>query len=146
MKGARYELDGHTGALDHTSGLLARETRWHWASAAGPRLGFNFVEGFNGPVENVVWLDGRIHPVGPVAFEFDRARTNLPWRIRSPDGAVDLTFTPEAERRQNKNLVLAVSRYVQPIGTFRGTLRLPGTAEVKVDDLAGVTEDHLARW
>ena len=42
-------------------------------------------------------------------------------------------------------LIVAKSRYVQPIGTFSGTLRLPG-GEVAVADLVGVTEDHAARW
>jgi hypothetical protein len=141
VKGARFDLDGHTAALDHTSGLMARETSWRWASAAGPRVGLNFVEDFNGPVENVVWLDGKIHPVGPVRFTFDKNATTKPWRLRSDDGAVDLTFTPESERRQHKNLGIAVSRYAQPIGTFKG--RLCGT---DVADLPGVTEDHFARW
>ena len=45
-----------------------------------------------------------------------------------------------------KNLIVAVSRYVQPIGTFSGVLRPDGRAEVRVDGLCGVTEDHVARW
>jgi len=59
--------------------------------------------------------------------------------------AVDLTFHPEGERRQDKDLIVAASRYVQPIGVFRGTLRCCD-AEIAVDDLPGVTEDHRARW
>src|SRR5947209_3771382 len=60
VDGETIFLDGGTGAFDHTSGLLARDTRWRWASAAGPSLGFNLVEGFNGPVENVAWIGGKI--------------------------------------------------------------------------------------
>jgi len=38
-------------------------------------------------------------------------------------------------------LVVARSRYVQPVGTFRGTV-----GGVRIEAMAGVTEDHLARW
>jgi hypothetical protein len=145
--GARFDLDGHTAALDHTSGLLARDTRWRWASGADPRLGLNLVQGFNGPVENAFWIDGELHPAGAAEFLFDAQRPGrAPWRIRTLDGKVDLTFTPEGERRQDKNLIVAVSRYVQPFGSFAGVFRPPGRPEVTVRDLPGVTEDHVARW
>jgi hypothetical protein len=143
--GVRFDLDGHTGAMDHTNGLLARTTTWRWASAARTDLALNLVQGFNGPVENVVWHGGGVHPVGAVDFVYDASSTLGTWRIRGRDGALDLTFRPEGERRQNKNLVVAASRYVQPIGVFSGTVRLPAGA-VEVADLVGVTEDHQARW
>jgi hypothetical protein len=139
--GTTFEFDGYGAALDHTSGLLARDTRWRWASAAGRGIGLNLVEGFNGPVENAVWVDGRIQPVGEAEFRFDAEDPLAPWSIRTPDGAVDLTFAPEGVRVENKNLVFAVSRYVQPIGTFTGT-----ACGVRVEGLPGVTEDHHARW
>jgi len=143
--GALFDLDGHTGALDHTLGLLARETRWRWASAQRRELGFNLSSGFMANVENVVWHRGRVHAVGPAEILFDTAATDGPWRVRTQDGAVDLTFRPEGERRQDQDLVVAASRYVQPFGTFHGTVRVDGY-EVEVRDLPGVTEDHTARW
>jgi len=142
----RWDLDGHTGAIDHTYGLLARDTTWRWVSAARADLGLNLVQGFNGPVENVVWHDGRIHPVGAAENRLRRTRP------RSGPGASAATmlpsispFRPEGERRQDKDLIIARSRYVQPVGVFSGTIRLPG-GELQVDDLVGVTEDHTARW
>jgi len=143
--GRRYDLDGHSGLVDHTHGLLARDTTWRWASASRADLAFNVVQGFNGPVENVIWHEGRIHPVGAVEMVYDATTPLGAWRLRSHDGALDLTFRPEGERRQNKDLIFAKSRYLQPIGSFAGTLRLPG-GEITVTDLAGVTEDHTARW
>jgi hypothetical protein len=143
--GVRFDLAGGAGALDHTSGLLARDTRWKWASASSDRVGLNLVMGFNGAVENAIWVDGELHPVGEADIAFEDSGAG-PWRVRTDDGRVDLTFHPEGQRRQDKNLLVAVSRYVQPIGTFTGVLRPPGRAEVKVDGLPGVTEDHVARW
>jgi len=145
-EGQRFELAGGIGALDHTHGLLARDTRWRWASATSPGLSLNLVEGFNGPVENVVWIGDDLVPVGPVTFEYDRQDTLRPWSIKSADGVLDLVFTPLGERREDKNLIIAQSWYVQPIGTFRGVVRLPDRLPLDVLDLVGVTEDHVARW
>lgn len=141
--GARFELDGGTAQLDHTNGLLARDTRWRWASGGDARLGLglNLVEGFNGPVENVVWADGRAIPVGDASFAFDAKAPLRPWTVRTAGGEVELVFTPEGARAEHKELVVAASRYVQPIGSFTGTL-----LGRRVERLPGVTEDHVARW
>ena len=144
--GASFALDGGFASLDHTHGLLARDTRWKWASATGARVGFNLVEGFNGPVENALWIDGALHSVGRAEMTFDAARPLEPWRIRTVDGAIDVTFHPEGARGEHKQLVVAMSRYVQPIGVFRGKVRAPGSTHTMDVELAGVTEDHVARW
>src|SRR5262249_44981197 len=150
-EGVTYSLDAHVGALDHTVGLLARDTRWKWVSAAAPGVAVNLVEGFNGPVENAVWLGGAIHPVGAAEILYDVRTPRSPSRLRTPPGSVDRLRTPggsrrprlppEGERSEDKNLVVAASKYVQPIGTFRGKLLTK-----EVDGLVGVTEDHAARW
>jgi hypothetical protein len=70
-----------------------------------------------------------------------------PWRIRSGDGAVDLTFAPEGQRAQDTNVLgLLTSRYVQPFGSFSGRIALPGLAPLELEKVPGVTEDHFARW
>jgi hypothetical protein len=144
--GVSFDLEGSFAAHDHTCGLLARDTRWRWAAASGATIGFNLVEGFNGPVENGVWLDGRLVKVGAAEFQFDPLATTKPWHVRTVDGIIDLEFLPEGERREDRNLMVAASRYVQPIGTFRGTIQPPDGPAVAVSDLLGVTEDHVAKW
>jgi hypothetical protein len=144
--GVRFDLAGSFAAFDHTCGLLARDTSWRWAAASGAKVGFNLVEGFNGEVENGVWLDGRLFKVGAAEFRYDPRATMAPWHIRTVDGILDLEFTPEGERREDKNLVIAASKYVQPVGTFRGTIKPPGGRARRVKGLLGVTEDHAAKW
>jgi Protein of unknown function (DUF2804) len=139
--GVSYTLDAHTGLIDHTSGYLARDTRWKWVSASSPELALNLTEGYTNGVENAVWHGGALHKVAAAEILYDLASPRSPWRIRTTCGAVDLTFAPEGERAENKNLLVAASRYVQPFGTFRG--RVLGD---DVDGLCGVTEDHAARW
>jgi Protein of unknown function (DUF2804) len=137
--GASWDLAGATGMMDHTRGILARETRWRWGMAARPGLAFNLVEGFNGPVENVAWLGERMVPLGAAHFAFDAGDPLAPWHVTGE--AFDLHFTPEGKRAEDKNLFVAASRYVQAIGRYSGRV-----AGVEVDDLVGVTEDHAARW
>jgi hypothetical protein len=138
---ADFRLDGCLGALDHTSGLLARETTWRWASGASASTAINLVEGFHEPFENALWRDGRVIAIGPVAFSRDATDPMATWRIRADDSSVDLVFVPEGVRSQDKNLGFATSRWIQPLGTYSGTVL--GTA---IGPLSGVLEDHVARW
>ncbi len=145
--GHRFALDSAWGAVDASNGLLARDTAWRWASAHGPGVGFNLQQGYFGHHENVLWLDGRPTPLGAAHFDFDAARPLSTWRVRTDDGLLDLVFTPEGARSADKNLGLAASRYVQPVGTFSGSVRAsPQALARRVDGLLGVTEDHRSRW
>jgi hypothetical protein len=74
-----------------------------------------------------------------VRFEFDPQAPLSAWRIRGD--AVDLTFKPEGLRAKTTDLKVILSRYIQPFGTFEGTIL--GAA---VSGVCGVTEDHSARW
>lgn len=134
-------LDGSLGALDHTSGLLARDTAWRWASGTSRDLAVNLVEGFQEPLENAFWCNGTITPLPPVVFIRESGDPLTPWRVSSRDGSVDIRFEAEGIRSHDKNLVIATSRWIQPIGTWTGTV-----AGVDVGALTGVLEDHVARW
>ncbi len=151
---ATYRMSDAFAVLDYTHGLLARETRWYWASgcgrlADGRMFGLNLVSGFNDGDElheNGLWLDGRLSRTGRATFEFDESNPRLPWRIRTADGAVDLRFTPEGLRAEDVDMKLVVSRYAQPIGSFSGKVRDPDGRTVQVEAVPGITEHHLARW
>jgi len=143
---ARFPVQGQLAGLDYTHGFLARETAWRWAFASGRAgshlVAFNFSEGFlRGEGENVVWVDGEPQAAGPVSFSFDAAEPLAEWRLRSADGRVDLVFRPEGYRAQTIDLKLIRSRYLQPFGTWSGTVN--GAA---IDGLPGVAEDHASLW
>jgi hypothetical protein len=138
----RFAVQGFPAGLDYTHGYLARETSWRWAFAMGRGIAFNFSEGFlEGEGENVVWLEGEPRPAGKIGFTFDGNAPMSQWRIKSEDGRVDLVFHPEGYRSQSIDLMLILSSYLQPFGTYSG--RIHG---VEVRDLPGVAEDHTARW
>ena len=147
LNGQRHVLQGATGSLDSSNGLLARETAWRWASAHDGRLGFNLQQGYFGDQENVLWLDGALLPLGAATFVFDPARPLAPWHIHTDDGLLDLRFRPEGARQARRDVWIAASDYIQPVGTFHGWVRAaPGGPTLPVEGLLGVTEDHRSRW
>ena len=145
-------LDGGAGGLDVTAGLLARETAWRWAFAtgrvAGRPFGLNLCEGFGvagaDPGENAGFL-GAPWRLPPVAFTVGGvAGPGAPWRIAGP--GLELAFRPAGAHREARNLVLVRTRFAQVAGTFEGHVPGPDGAPLRVDGLAGVVEDHWARW
>lgn len=147
VKERQFDLNGYSASLDYTNGLLARNTAWRWASAHSPDVGFNLQAGFNGANENVLWLHGKMILLGAAQFEFDPKRPMQSWRVFTDDGLLDLSFEPHGARRENKNLLVAASFYIQPIGVFSGQVRAHANdAPTMVCNLLGVTEDHRARW
>jgi hypothetical protein len=149
----RYDLSGGFGGFDYTHGLLARHTAWRWAFATGvaeggKRIGLNLTAGFNEGEqggENVLWVDGATAAVGPARFGFEAKSTQSPWRIVSEDNRVDLTFVPQGEHREERNLVVAKSYFVQVFGVFHGTVNA-GSGPIKVAGLPGVAEDQRITW
>jgi hypothetical protein len=145
--GRRLALDGGVASVDYSNGLLARETDWRWACGHSLALGFNLQAGYFGSNENALWLDGQVHALGPASFRFDAHDPMAPWQVETEDGLLALQFRAEGMRHEDKNLIVAASHYVQPIGTFSGWVRAHADAEkVRVSGLPGVTEDHRSRW
>lgn len=145
--GHRYDLNGGVASFDYSNGFLARSTEWRWASAHGLDIGFNLQAGYFGSSENALWLDGRLIGLSDAHFDFNPDDPRAPWHIRTDDGMLDLHFQPEGARREDKNLLIASSRYVQPIGTFSGWVKPAADAAPRlVHRLVGVTEDHHSRW
>lgn len=143
----RYRLDGGVASIDYSNGLLARETAWHWACAHDMQMGFNLQAGYFGANENALWLNGKLIALGAASFHADAGNPMAPWHIATDDGLLELQFEPEGVRQESKNLLLAASEYVQPIGTFRGMVRASTTSPpVAVASLIGVTEQHSSRW
>ena len=137
-------------AYDHTAGFLARHTVWRWAlgvgyDAAGERVAFNLVEGFVGEAECGAWLGDRLVALGEGRFELDLAKPMEPWRVTTTCGALDVLFTPSAIHAEDKDMLVVRSKFIQPIGSFEGTLRLDGVVR-KLSGLPGVTEHQDVLW
>jgi len=143
-------LDGALAAYDATHGLLARHTQWRWGFALGrdrqgAPFGLNLVEGFVGEAECAAFADGDVHPLPEARFSFDAERPLAPWTVTTRDGSVDLRFVPGAVVREERNLGLLRTRFVQPSGAWQGTVRLPHRT-VELDGVPGVAEDQDLLW
>ena len=151
--GKSYSLNGGVAGIDYTQGLLARQTAWRWAMAAGrlsdgTPVGFNLVEGFNdaqGTSENALWVGNRLVPLGPARFEYTPSDPLEAWRVVTLDGSVDLSFKPIWVHREERDLKWAKSKFIQPLGHFSGVFQLDGHS-VRVEKLPGVTEDQDVLW
>jgi len=142
-----FNLQTGTGSYDHSNGFLARETGWRWATAHAQDLGFNLQAGYFGSNENALWLDGKLIALAAAQFDFDASQAMADWHIHTDDGLLDLYFRPEGFRAENKNLLIASSRYLQPIGVFSGWVRASvDSPKRQIEKLVGVTEDHFSKW
>lgn len=145
--GQRWFLNDAIGCLDSSNGWLARETAWRWACAQGAEVGFNLQDGYFGDNENALWIGQQLIPLAKARFEFDAQHPMKPWRVSTSDGLLDLEFSPEGARQQDRNLIIAASHYIQPVGTFSGWVKATASAEpIRVTRLVGVTEDHRSVW
>lgn len=149
--GARSEIDSSRsyGLIDIHKGYYPHIMRWHWVCAGlqtpqgpwGINLTDNQVEDQAAYNENCLWRPGGIDYLPPVRFEVPEARAPMtPWKIRSADGSVDLTFTPVAERRLERNLIVVANRYRSPYGTLHGTIRTADGIRT-ISDYFGMCED-----
>jgi hypothetical protein len=151
IDGRRFSLEGGFGGIDHSHGYVPRRAAWKWAFAqgrarGGERVGLNLVEGFVGEPECAVWIDDELHPVGEGRISFDEARPLDAWQVRSADGAVDLRFEPGAMHAEHRDLLLVSSSYVQPVGSFSGSIEIPGRGKIEVERVLGVVEDQHVLW
>ncbi|HEX4856061.1 MAG TPA: DUF2804 domain-containing protein [Limnobacter sp.] len=140
---------------DWTAGFLRRETFWNWACASGrasedqPLISVNLARGVNetSAHENTIWVDGALHELPLVLFEYDRDDVRKPWRVYSQCGAVDLQFRPEGSYSDHRQAWVLASRFNQCLGKFSGVVRLPSNGtEYRLDGLKGWCEDHYAKW
>lgn len=137
------------GSVDFTLGYPPRHTLWNWASMYGhtddgQTVAVNLVGQFMNGQENGLWIGGKLSPLPQATFEYDPVNPLAPWRIRTLDGTVDLTFEAEGQRRQNLNVGAMASVFSQPFGRFTGMIR-HGGQELEVTGL-GVVEEHTAVW
>jgi Protein of unknown function (DUF2804) len=150
-RGKHYSLDGGLGGVDFTFGFLARRTTWRWAFALGrartaERVSLNLVQGFVGPAECAVWVDGEVYPVSAGVVTFDEGNVLAPWQVRTEGGEVDLRFEPGAVHTEEHDYRVVASRFLQPVGSFSGTIHLPGRAPLELYRVLGVVEDQAVTW
>lgn len=142
------------GNLDWGRGVWAYKSYWVWASASGflpegHTIGLNLGYGFGGPdapSEYAIILDGKIHKLNQVDFDFDSNHYTRPWKMTSPDGRLDLVFTPNLERVARTDFKWIYTEVHQMFGVYRGHFTTQDGREIAIEGLKGFAEEHHARW
>ncbi len=149
-----FKPDTSLGNLDWGRGIWDYRSFWVWASASGflpdgRTLGLNLGFGFgdtSAATENALILDGRIHKLGQVDFQYSSKNFKQPWRMTSGDGRLQLEFAPVLERVAKTDLLLIASEVHQMFGHYQGTVVTDDGETIPMDGLIGWAEEHHARW
>ena len=149
LKGNEYNLEGNYAVLDFTLGFPPRNTRWNWASATGKTVtgasvGINLVAHFNSDLENVLFFNEQLIPLGKTIFNYTSPADKSIWHITTEDAIIDMHFTPSGARKDHINVGFLKHQFIQPFGKFEGTLLIN---KEKISFTAfGVTEEHHSVW
>ncbi len=146
--------DESLGSLDWGRGVWEYQSFWNWASASGylpegHTIGLNLGQGFGDlsrATENCVILDGRVHKLDQVSFDYQSGEYMRPWHFGDNEGRLDLTFTPFRERVARTALGVINSEVHQMFGRYAGHVRLDSGRALELRDLIGFAEEHRARW
>ena len=91
-------------------------------------------------------VDGKIHKLGRVFFDYVSGDYQKPWRFRDSSERIDLSFTPFTERLAQTDLKLIYSEVHQMFGKYSGRVISDDGEEIIIKDLIGFAEEHQARW
>lgn len=150
------QLLPHTsaGSLDWGRGVWEYKSFWNWASASGflpdgRTLGLNLGCGFgdtSAATENCLMVDGCIHKLDQVRFDYTAEDYHQPWKFTDSQGRLALTFIPFKERVAHTNLGIIFSEVHQMFGRYSGRVIGDDGEMIAVEGLVGFAEEHHARW
>lgn len=142
------------GSLDWGRGVWEYRSFWNWASASGflpdgRRVGLNLGTGFgdtSAATENCLILEGRIHKLDRVPFDYSTQDTMQPWQFRDSQGRLQLEFVPFKDRPARTNLGVIFSQVHQMFGRYSGHVITDEAETIHIAGLIGFAEEHQARW
>ncbi len=134
------------GLVDDSAGYHARRTSWRWSAGVGTTgdgraVAWNLVAGVHDDArssERTVWVEDEPHEIGAAHFADDLSSV----AVERDGGRDTLRFAAEATRERHDNLLVVRSDYVQPFGTFAGSLPYAG----ELAEGYGVMEHHDVVW
>lgn len=146
--------DQSLGSLDWGRGVWEYSSFWNWASASGflpdgRRVGLNLGCGFgdlSAATENCLILEGRVHKLGVVRFDYRSGDYMRPWHFTDDEGRLDLTLVPFKERVARTNLGVIFSEVHQMFGRYQGRVIADDGEVISIQGLIGFAEEHQARW
>lgn len=148
-------LQAAWGVLDVGRGRWPYSTRWNWGGGAGYatdgsvvglQFGAKWTEG-TGHTENGVIIDGVLTKIGAeLDWDYDWAHPMGPWRVRHPDGTLDVTLTPDYDRHTRVEALVMGTEVHQVFGTWSGHCTDETGGRHELRDLLGFAEESRSRW
>lgn len=155
-QGVKHEIAPATclGSLDWGRGVWEYNSFWVWASASGflpdrRTIGLNLGFGFgdtSAAGENAFILNGKLHKLEDVKFEYDSKNFMKPWHMTGSDGRLDLEFTPFFERVAKTDAKILASEVHQMFGRYTGRVVSDSGEKIDIENLVGFAEEHHAKW
>jgi hypothetical protein len=154
-RGRELDLDGGWGVRDVGRGRWPYATRWNWGGGAGRsedgavvgiQVGGRWTVG-TGATENGVIVNGRLTKIGAeLDWDYDWDLPLRPWRVRHPDGSLDLTLTPRHDRHAKVQALVLATEVHQVFGRWSGHVTTEEGRVLTVDGIAGFAEESRSRW
>jgi hypothetical protein len=148
-------VDEAWGVLDVGRGRWPYETQWNWGGGAGRseqgavigiQIGAKWTEG-TGFTENGVLVDGVLNKIGEeLIWEYDWDRPTDPWRVRHPDGSLDLVLAPQHDKHTQVKALVMGTEVHQVFGTWTGHVTAQDGSVHHVDGIRGFAEESRSRW
>ncbi|MCB1004805.1 MAG: DUF2804 domain-containing protein, partial [Acidimicrobiales bacterium] len=143
------------GVLDVGRGRWPYRTRWRRGGGAGRstegsvvgiQIGGRWTEG-TGATENGVIVDGRLAKIGEeLTWTYAWERPLDPWRVRHPDGSLDLVLAPVHDRHSAVQAVVLATEVHQVFGTWTGHVTAEDGTVHHVEAIPGFAEESRSRW
>lgn len=144
------------GVLDVGRGRWPYATRWNWGGGAGTatdgattvglQFGGKWTEG-TGHTENGVVVDGHLTKIGEeLEWDYDWDAPLRPWRVRHPDGSLEVTLTPRHDRHTKVQALVLATEVHQVFGAWTGHVTTDDGTQVRVEGIPGFAEESRSRW
>lgn len=159
VEGRQHTLGGPGseawGVLDVGRGRWPYRTRWNWGGGAGRardgavvglQFGGKWTEG-TGSTENGILVDGRLSKIGDeLEWDYSWSDPLAPWRVRAPDGSLDVTLRPHHDRHSRLELGVAGTEVHQVFGRWEGSVVDDDGRRHDLDGILGFAEESRSRW
>lgn len=147
--GKTETLHGMQSGIDFSKGYPPRHTFWNWTSFMGQTedglpVGINLVDGFNENMENAMWIGDDQVLLGKMLYDYQPPIEKSKWEVNAVDAKLQLSMLPQGLRKENINVGLLKSKFLQVYGPIAGKVMHQG--QWKQLSGHGVMEEHEALW
>ena len=155
VNGATYEFDpaDSFAVLDWGRGVWPHTHEWHWGFAAAYHedgvIGFNIGDGWSQDsmgTANVQKVNGVIHKLYYLDFDYDQNALMNPWHVTSDDGRFDITLRPFYHQKAGMMIFDIGMLLDKMYGTFSGKMTLDDGTIVQFADMLGFIEHSYQKW